>query len=279
VTLAAPARVAAFVAGLVLVGGAAALAGAAVDLGPGAAPQAMEPMGGAQLARANGLASTAAGYRLVVDRTIFAAGRSLLRFRILGADGAPIRAFDREGGVELHLILARRDLTGYQHLHPRLAGDAWQVAARLPAPGAYRAYADFELGGEKTVLGTDVLVAGRFAPRPLPRPSTRATVDGFDVELAHERLRAGAESRLTFRVRAHGAPVPVFDEYVGHRGHLVALHAGDLAYTHVHPVPTAAPGEIPFDADLAAPGRYRLFVQFKVAGVVHTAPFTVRVDR
>jgi hypothetical protein len=277
VTLAAPAKLAAFVAVLAVVGAAAALVGAAADVGPEAAPTAMARMSSAQMERANGLTSSAAGLRLAADRTILRPGRSLLRFRILDADGTPVRSFDREGGVELHLILVRRDLTGYQHLHPRLAGDTWQVAARLVAPGAYRAYADFELRGEKTVLGTDLLVGGRFAPRPLPAPATRSVVDGFDVELAHARLRAGVEARVTFRIRTRGAAVRSFDEYVGHRGHLVALHASDLAYTHVHPVSTAAPGEIAFDADLAAAGRYRLFLQFKVHGVVHTAAFTVQV--
>ena len=67
--------------------------------------------------------------------------------------------------------------------------------------------------------------------------------------------------------------------YVGHRGHLVALRDGDLAYSHVHPISGAPAGEIVFHAELAAAGQYRLFLQFKTGGVVHTAPFTVEVER
>jgi hypothetical protein len=70
-----------------------------------------------------------------------------------------------------------------------------------------------------------------------------------------------------------------FDEYVGRRGHLVALHEGDLAYTHVHPASGALAGEIRFDAELAAAGTYRFFLQFKTGGAVHTVPFTAQVAR
>jgi hypothetical protein len=45
------------------------------------------------------------------------------------------------------------------------------------------------------------------------------------------------------------------------------------------PLPTGAPGEIVFHTELPTAGRYRLFFQFKIGGVVHTAPFTVDVQR
>ncbi len=84
---------------------------------------------------------------------------------------------------------------------------------------------------------------------------------------------------LHFAVSRNGRPVQAFDSYVGHRGHLVALRDGDLSYSHVHPEPEAGVGEIVFDTELPSAGRYRLFLQFKVDGAVHTAPFTVDVMR
>jgi hypothetical protein len=73
--------------------------------------------------------------------------------------------------------------------------------------------------------------------------------------------------------------VKTFEPYVGHRGHLVALRDGDLSYSHVHPLPEGGAGEIVFHTELPTAGSYRLFLQFKLAGVVHTAPFTVGVKR
>jgi hypothetical protein len=229
---------------------------------------------------ADGLASTANGLTFEPTRTRFAVGRDELRFRIVGDDGRARSDFDLEGGVRLHLLLVRRDLTGYAHLHPALRADgSWSVPLTFARPGVYRAFADFEQDGTKTVLGTDLFVAGAATAEPLPAPRTVAEVDGFRVALAAPELRAGEESSLGFSVTHGGEPVRTFEPYVGMRGHLVALHEGDLAYAHVHPRDTTAGGRIDFDAELAAPGSYRLFLQFKVGGRVHTAPFTVEVAR
>src|SRR5918999_3449954 len=45
----------------------------------------------------------------------------------------------------LHLILARRALTGFQHLHPRMAADGtWVAPVTIAEPGDYRLFADFK---------------------------------------------------------------------------------------------------------------------------------------
>jgi hypothetical protein len=68
------------------------------------------------------------------------------------------------------------------------------------------------------------------------------------------------------------------EPYLGARGHLVALREGDLAYLHVHPESKATQGsDIRFGVEYPSRGRYRLFVQFKLDGKVHTAAFTREV--
>jgi hypothetical protein len=213
-----------------------------------------------------GLAVAADGLRLVAPTATLRAGApSDFAFRIAGEDGATVRDFDVEHGKRLHFIVVRRDLTGFQHLHPTQRADgSWSTPLTLRAPGAYRVFADFvPRGGEKTTLGADVLVGGDFAPVALPAPSDRARVDGFDVA-----LRASGET-LRFTITRGGRPVDV-EPYLGASGHLVALREGDLAYLHVHPHDDA----VAFDAEFPSAGRYRLFLQFKVGGTVHTVAFT-----
>jgi hypothetical protein len=53
------------------------------------------------------------------------------------------------------------------------------------------------------------------------------------------------------------------------------LRAGDLAYAHVHPVNAH---ELAFATGDVAPGRYRLFLQFRHADRVHTVAFTRSVE-
>jgi hypothetical protein len=276
------ARLALFGLALALVGGVAAALGSVSGLQPEtAAPAAMAMVEhGEAGAEANGLSTTAAGYTFDPDQTSFAPGRSTFRFRVVGPDGAPARDFDLEGGVRLHLIVVRRDLSGYRHLHPvRQTDGSWATPLSLGEPGVYRAFADFEVDGKKIVLGRDLLVAGSMAPRPVPSVAPTARTGGYVVTLAGGALRAGRSSILRFTVTRDARAVGAFQDYVGMRGHLIALREGDLAYTHVHALDEQARGRIDFDAELAEPGRYRLFLQFKVGGLVQTAPFTVEVAR
>jgi hypothetical protein len=227
---------------------------------------------------ADGLSSELAGLALAPRPAMFAAGTTRTwRFRVLGCDGEPIRDFEPEQGKLLHLIVVRSDFTGYQHLHPTLGRDGtFSVDVSTPRPGRYRAIADFVIDGRKYVLGTTLTAPGRATDAPLPGPSLHASVDGYDVELQRPAvLEAGGEAPLTFRITHRGRPVSDLEPYLGAYGHLVALHAPELAYSHVHPDgEDRTGGAITFNAELHEPGTYRLFLQFQTRGRVHTAAFT-----
>jgi hypothetical protein len=136
-----------------------------------------------------------------------------VRFRVLDAERHPVRAFDLEHERLMHAIVVRRDLTGFQHLHPTMAADGtWSMPLRVAEPGAYRLFADFSTGGERRVLGIDLDVPGAYAPRPLPAPTAVASVDGYTVSaprqpgsggrhlhVAHRAKRAGRDTRSVSR--------------------------------------------------------------------------------
>lgn len=203
-------------------------------------------------------------------------------FRITGPDGHPVTAFDTVHDKRMHLIVVRRDLTGFRHVHPEMAPDGtWRVASPLGAPGSWRAFADFTpTGGQPLTLGVDVAVGGDFVPRPLPEPAATATVDGYTVTLSGT-LRPGTTSELRLRVSRAGAPVTDLAPHLGAYGHLVALRQGDLAYLHVHPDGSPGDGrtrpgpEIVFLAEVPSAGTYRLFLDFQHDDVVRTAEFTL----
>jgi hypothetical protein len=180
-------------------------------------------------------------------------------------------------------VVARRDLSGFQHVHPEMDADGtWRVPLTLVAAGDYRVFADFQPAGreEGSTLGADVRVAGGYLPTPLPAPSSTATVDGYRVTLAGT-LTPGKSSTLTLSVDRGGEPVVDLQPYLAAYGHLIALRHGDLAYLHVHPHGepgdgTTQPGpSITFDAEVPSAGTYRLYLDFKHGDVVHTAEFTV----
>ena len=300
-----PVRLALFAAGLAAVFGVAVGAGALV--GP-VGPAAGEPMAGhapaaeaghapapedahgggeehdaaaAAVAVPKGLQTTQDGYALVLDRPSLPAGPDTeLGFRVLDPHGEPLTAYETSHDEDLHLIAVRRDLTGFQHVHPELAADGtWRTPLAL-TPGEWRVFADFvPADDEGLTLGTDLSVAGTYAPEPLPEPSRTAEVDGYTVTLTGD-LVPGEESELTLTVTRDGRPVSDLQPYLGAYGHLVVLRDGDLAYLHVHPTGEPGDGRTPSGPDVRfattapSPGAYRLFLDFRHGGVVRTAAFT-----
>jgi hypothetical protein len=277
------ARLAGFAVGLLVVGGTAAAVGAAV----GPAPQRDQEadaagMGGEHGAMAadpvRGLSVAEDGLRLVVDRRTLPPGETApLTFRVVDVRGTTVRDFDVEHTKRMHLIVARRDLTGFQHLHPTQRADgSWTTAITVSDPGAYRMFADFSHDGTPVTLGADLAVDGQATEHPLPAPASRATSDGGDqVDLQADDARPGREATLRFTITRDGRPVEL-QPYLGAGGHLVALREGDLAFLHVHPVETQG-DRIAFAATFPTAGRYRLFLQYRVDGQVRTVAFTQEV--
>jgi hypothetical protein len=219
-----------------------------------------------------GLATATSDFTLVPETDTFPTGGSeIYTFQIVGEDGV-VTDFDVEHTKRMHLIVVRRDFTGFVHVHPMMSEDGtWTTDLELGDPGAYRVFADFVVDGDKHTLGTDLFAAGDFEPRPVPAPAGTADAgDSYEVDLAGDVI-AGEESTLRFTIRANGRTLTDIPDYLGAKGHLVALRDGDLAYLHVH----ADEQELLFEADFPTPGQYRLFLQFEHDGHVRTAAFTV----
>lgn len=207
------------------------------------------------------LSSSAAGYRLVID----AHGAASISFH-LESDGQPVTEFIEQHDALLHLLLVRRDLTGFQHLHPTMAADGtWTVDADLAQPDAWRMVADSRPADADAGvnLGIDVLVAGDAPVADLPTADDMVTVDGLMF------TRDGLHVTVS--------PTDGLQPYLGQPAHLVAFRQGDLAYTHLHPTGDTL-GDLTFANALPGPGTYRLFLQVKRDGAVVTAEFTVIVD-
>lgn len=236
-----------------------------------------------------GVTSARGGYLLepvVAPPVVSRAGT--LSFRILDADGEPVTSFAASHGKRLHLIVVRTDGTRFRHAHPTLDDHGtWSVPWSWEAAGTYRVYADAtptdDGGATPLTLTRTVEVAGTFAPEP-PAPTAAASVGGFDVTLTGD-LVAGTHAELVASVSRDGEPVTTLEPYLGAFGHLVALRDGDLAYLHVHPEgdePRAhdrSGPEVRFATEVPTPGRYLLYLDFRVDGEVLTAPFVLDAAR
>jgi hypothetical protein len=219
-----------------------------------------------------GLAISSGGYTIVPGPV----ANGQLSFAIRGSDGKVANQFATVHEKNLHLIVVRRDFTGYQHLHPVMAPDGtWTVPVSLPSPGLWRAYADFTVIAPSAAqmaltLGYDLTVPGDYQPSPVPAAARESTVDGMTVTY-EGTPNVGATSPLLFRVAGN----PGLEPYLGSFGHLVVLREGDLGYVHVHPEPQLVGGAVKFWLAAPSSGTYRMYFDYQVGGKVRTNEFTL----
>ncbi|MGI5245701.1 hypothetical protein [Dactylosporangium sp. CA-139066] len=238
--------------------------------------------GGAVIGDLGGFSLSAAGYTLVPSGPLVmpAAAQQQFAFKIMGPDGRPVTKYVVNHEKNLHFIAIRHDLSGFQHLHPAMAGDGtWSIPLTLPTPGIWRLYADFvtlDATGQQVALtlAVDATVAGSYAPVELSPPSRTVNADAFTVTL-EGAPQVNATQPLSMRVFSNGSPVTDLERYLGAYGHLVVIRDGDLGYLHVHPEDQLVGGAVKFWLSAPSSGRYRMYFEFQKQGAVHRAEFTV----
>ncbi len=240
------------------------------------------------------LASPAPGpYRisLIPEESDQIPGRDhTLRFRIVDEQEKPLIAYRIVHEKPLHLIVARKDLGTFQHVHPEFeeATRKWIVPLTFETFGPHALFADFHPdlpGAAPIVVRRDYFVGDTTYFRPLswsketlgPQP-----VDGFTVDVSAPTapLESGSAEQLRFAWTDDAGRPAALDPHLGSFGHVVALRAGSLAYQHVHPDSAAsapAQGVAVFVFHPAEPGVHRVFAQFRVGDTVHTVPVTLLV--
>src|SRR5690606_8014888 len=75
-----------------------------------------------------GLLVSDRGYTLQLDTPQVRPGAEVaVGFRVLDAAGLPVTRYERSHDKDLHLIVVRRDMAAFQHVHPRLdATGTWR---------------------------------------------------------------------------------------------------------------------------------------------------------
>ncbi len=219
----------------------------------------------------------AATYELALEHEVLGAGGRQVAFRILDEAGEPLTSYDVQHEKQLHLIAVRRDLAEFRHVHPRLDPETgrWTVPISLGG-GAWRLYADFApAGSEPTVAEADLMVGWAVRARG-DRRRTRRSRASTASEVQLERDEATSMVTLPRHPRRRGRHRPAalsrrLRPSGGDPGRRPRLPARPSRGGRAR-----AGGRLPGRVRQA--GRYRLFLDFKHGGRVHTADFTITAD-
>jgi hypothetical protein len=234
----------------------------------------------------DGTRASAGGYRLASVRLPRSTdGPGEMSFRILDRAGDPVSDFAEVQTKLLHLYVVRTDYAVYRHVHPTLADDGtWTAPIDLAEPGDYRVIADFQPAGadRPVVLGETAAVPGPPTDVPVGEGD-----DGTVSVAVHGTGSVGDDGRLHLLVTTvDGEPVTL-GSYLGTSAHVSGLRttgnrAEDAVFVHVHPYGepevTDDGTRLTFHTTFEKPGDYRLFVQVRVDGLLHTVPVTATVD-
>ena len=214
-------------------------------------------------------------------------------FKIIDDQGSTLKDFQMEHEKLLHLIVVRKDLHEFQHVHPTLdttTGVFTLSGLTFPSSGAYRIFADFtpasaQIDGKgqpmNVVSSVDLAVAGSYSPQPIGTTETTKTFDGYTVTLTTDpKAPLSGTDMLMFAISKNGKPVIDLQDYLGALGHSVILKENTLEYIHTHAVETPTSkqnGTITFHVEFPSAGNYKVFMQFQDQGSVVTTNFVIAV--
>lgn len=209
----------------------------------------------------------------------------------------------------MHFILVRKDLQGFQHLHPdfnQQTGE-FSVSVTFPTDGPYRLFPDFTPASENpqklpVTVTYDVSVGDQSKYKPVAATldtKTSKAVGTYTVDYSFpDTLRSQTTTDYSLTVSLPNELVQL-EPYLGAMGHGVILKADTLDFIHTHAGGmdmegmdmegmdmTAAehgghqgePDTIDFSTTFPEPGTYKIFTQFQHKGKVITTDYVVKVN-
>lgn len=210
-----------------------------------------------------------------------------IKYKVKNERGELVKEFAVVHEKIMHLIVVRKDLQQFQHLHPdyNQATGEFTVDITFPGVGPYRIFPDFTPGKSAdnlpVTLEHDIAVGDvrNYKAQPVtPDTAIKKAVDGYEVTYAIPReLRANSEIKYTLTVAKGGQAVTNLETYLGALGHSVILKAETLDFIHTHAESKQTGPNIAFATSFPAPGIYKTFTQFQHQGKVVTTDYVISV--
>jgi hypothetical protein len=213
-----------------------------------------------------------------------ASGQTFFKFKLLDEFGMDIKDTDLKINHEklLHFLVAKDDLSVFEHLHPEYKNNYWEVSAKNLNKGSYNLYTDITLnsGVAKTIMNS-VDIEGKTTIKNIPKISinSSAKIGDYQAEIVEKDIETGSSHPLTFKITKLGSGISNIDPYLGAYGHVVIIDQIDpMNFVHAHPVTDKKPTDsvVKFETKLPKPGTYTIFAQFNIGGDVKIFPITVK---
>lgn len=184
--------------------------------------------------------------------------------------------------MKMHLLVVNEELTWFDHIHPEEQTDGtYKVSEIFPGGGKHLLFTDYKpFGTSGNVNVQEIDVKG--TPLNIPKITTEklvSKVDKYIVTLTNGNdLKTNKGQVLKFTIEENSKKLEEKDveQYLGANAHIVMIGKETKDFLHIHPM-----SDINFpiyaETKIKKNGIYRMWVQFKIDGTVHTVDFTVNV--
>lgn len=217
-----------------------------------------------------------------------------ITFKVKNENGETLKNFEVVHEKILHLIVVRKDLQGFQHLHPTLDSSTGEftIDISFDKPGPYSMYADFtpatfeENSQKMPSLATYELTIGDIKMYQAEKVAvnTSPVVNSGDYEVTYT-IDPPTEKGLRYilSIKKEGQPVKDLQPYLGAMGHSVLLNTKTLNYVHTHAgekdVQKVSRGpNLFFSTKPLEKGTYKAFTQFQHEDNVITSEYVFEVQ-
>jgi hypothetical protein len=203
-----------------------------------------------------------------------------LYFKPEEVGSSSIVPLDLVHAMKVHLFIMSKDLSYFAHEHPDSVSDGSYVWEHtFPSGGEYILFQDYTPTGSGHQLGRQTIkVSGQEAPaKELGEENLTWESAGYKATLSSEKpFKANSSIELKASVYKNGRPVTDLDNYLGALAHVVIISEDANDFVHVHPMESETHGpDILLHTKFPKKGKYKVFMQFKHEGEVHTSTFII----
>jgi hypothetical protein len=218
-------------------------------------------------------------------QTIEAGKPATLSFTPKNKDNTSVAVpLDVEHEKKIHLIIVSEDLSWFNHIHPEYQADgSYTVTETFPNGGNYILYADYKPSGSAHQLEKiNVQVQGKsVAAKTYTTIQNSANSSPFTVTLKPDDGKFISNKAIhfdgVFTQNGKSFDVNQLQNYLGAKGHMVAINTETKEYVHLHP---EVEGTIlNFHTTFEKAATYRVWLQFMAEGKLHTTDFFIKVEQ
>lgn len=160
----------------------------------------------------------------------------------------------------MHLIIVRKDLKYFSHLHPEEKEPGTFTATQtFVASGEYALWIEFSNGTLEHTISYRLNVAGNITGKE------EDTLGDVQVDFTSPEMRQDEKTELTFKISQDGKPAKITEPYLGAGGHLIVIHETLEEFDHLHDE-NLGNTQLSFEITPEIPGNYAAWIEFKKDG-------------